>query len=69
MSNTLENSPRLGESSTGRGDANGYALWKYSEQGWELAKDCTTSGAVNSGPPEAPGVFPGQIRATPSTAV
>jgi hypothetical protein len=57
-----------GASSTGRGELHGYALWKFSEQGWELTKDCTAVGAINSGPPTIPGLFPGQIRATPSVA-
>ncbi|MFK8113174.1 MAG: hypothetical protein AB8B91_13280 [Rubripirellula sp.] len=55
-------------SSTTRGELYGYALWKFSEQGWELAKDCTVEGAINSGPPTIAGLFPGQIRATPSVA-
>ena len=55
-------------STTGSAELYGYALWKYSDGGWELAKDCTVEGAVNSGPPTTDGLFPGQIRATPSVA-
>lgn len=72
MSNPLEsqpsNHPQLDTGSAGRGELYGYALWKYGESGWQLAKDCSVEGAVNSGPPELPGLFPGQIRATPSVA-
>ena len=60
--------PQSVSSSAGCGELYGYALWKYGEKGWKLAKDCSVDGAVNSGPPEMPGLFPGQIRATPSVA-
>ena len=56
------------KSSSGRGELYGYALWKYSEGGWELAKDCSVEGAMVSDPPNEPGIFIGQIRATPSVA-
>ena len=41
-------------------------LWKYGEDGWQLAKDCSRRGGVPGCPPEAPGFFTGQIRATAS---
>ena len=55
-------------SSSGRGQLYGYALWKYCEQGWVLTKDCSMEGAKVSEPPQEPGLFVGQIRATPSIA-
>lgn len=55
-------------SSAGRGELYGYALWRFTESGWVMAKDCTAQGAVPSGPPTVSGLFPGQIRATPSVA-
>lgn len=72
MPKPLENQPGINPqsvtSSAGSGELYGYALWKYGESGWQLAKDCSVEGAVNSGPPETPGLYPGQIRATPSVA-
>lgn len=67
MSDQVEFNPQC-YSSTGRGELHGYALWKFTGQEWELAKDCTVEGAVNSGPPTIAGMFPGQVRATPSVA-
>ena len=72
MPKPLESQPSVKSqsvtSSAGRRELYGYALWKYGTSGWQLAKDCSVEGAVNSGPPETPGLFPGQIRATPSVA-
>lgn len=44
----------------------GYALWLFTEEGWELKKDASVDGAKPSIPPKMPGQFVGQIRSTPS---
>ena len=61
-----EADPLFGDQSIARGEIYGYALWKYGEDGWQLAKDCSHAGAVPGCPPCAPGFFAGQIRATAS---
>ena len=61
-----EADPLFGDQSIARGEIYGYALWKYGEDGWQLAKDCSRTGAVPGCPPRAPGFFAGQIRATAS---
>ncbi len=61
-----EADPLFGDLNQSRGESFGYALWKYGEDGWQLAKDCSRRGGVPGCPPEAPGFFTGQIRATAS---
>ena len=56
-------------SSMGRGAPQGYALWEFTGQAWELKKDASIEGAMPSDPPTIAGSFVGQIRATPSVAV
>ena len=63
-----EAEPQFIDIDVARGELHGYALWKFGEDGWHLAKDCSLKGAVPSGPPRAPGLFAGQIRATASVA-
>jgi hypothetical protein len=60
--------PQFIDIDVARGELYGYSLWKFGEDGWHLAKDCSLQGAVPSGPPRAPGLFAGQIRATGSVA-
>ena len=50
----------------GRGIPVGYALWQYDGGDWRLKKDVSLPGARPSAPPKVAGLFPGQIRATPS---
>ena len=59
--------PILG-SSPARSAAFGHALWMYTDHGWTLKKDVSIEGACPSEPPTQPGLFRGQIRATPSVA-
>ena len=61
-----EADPLFGDLNQSRGEIFGYALWKYGEDGWQLAKDCSRRGGVPGCPPAAPGFFAGQIRATAS---
>ena len=61
-----ETEPLFVDLAATRGEVYGYALWKFGEDGWHLAKDCSFEGAVPSGPPIAPGFFAGQMRATAS---
>ncbi|MEZ5945105.1 MAG: hypothetical protein R3C18_27270 [Planctomycetaceae bacterium] len=50
----------------GRDIPMGYALWEYTGSAWKLRKDASIPGAQPSAPPQMPGLFRGQIRATPS---
>ena len=50
----------------GRSVPVGYSLWQYDGAAWRLKKDASLPGARPSAPPKVPGLFPGQIRATPS---
>ena len=59
---------QMGVSSMGRSAPKGYALWRFTGQCWELAKDASVKGAVPSDPPTVPGTFVGQMRSTPSVA-
>ena len=61
-----EADPLFVDQDIARGESYGYALWKFGEEGWQLAKDCSRTGAVPGLPPSAPGFFAGQIRATAS---
>ncbi|MCA8991019.1 MAG: hypothetical protein KDA69_03395 [Planctomycetaceae bacterium] len=56
----------MGTCCWGRGIPMGYALWEYTGNAWELRKDASIPGAQPSDPPQMPGLFRGQIRATPS---
>lgn len=55
-------------SSSGRSAPMGHALWQFTAEGWRLRKDASLPGAQPSTPPTQPGLFVGQIRATPSVA-
>lgn len=57
-----------GPSSSGRSAPMGHALWTFTAEGWELKKDASLADARPSAPPAQPGLFVGQIRATPSVA-
>lgn len=46
----------------------GYALWHFTEKGWELKKDASVTGAVPSAPPQQAGEYVGQMRSTPSVS-
>lgn len=61
-----EADPLFVDLNVARGEIYGYALWKFGEGGWQLAKDCSRAGAVPGLPPSTPGFFSGQIRATAS---
>ena len=61
-----EADPLFVDLNAARGEIYGYALWKYGEEGWQLAKDCSHAGAVPGLPPSTPGFFSGRIRATAS---
>ncbi|MGB1707910.1 MAG: hypothetical protein ACPHF4_08810 [Rubripirellula sp.] len=61
-----EADPLFVDLNAARGETYGYALWKFGENGWQLAKDCSREGGVPGLPPSAPGYFSGQIRATAS---
>lgn len=47
----------------------GYSLWEFTGSSWSLKKDASRPGAKPSAPPKVPGLFAGQIRATPSVLV
>lgn len=53
----------------GRNIPMGYSLWEFSGASWTLKKDVSRPGARPSAPPKVPGLFAGQIRATPSVLV
>jgi hypothetical protein len=46
----------------------GYALWHYTDKGWELKKNASVEGAIPSSPPQQAGTFVGQMRSTPSVS-
>lgn len=50
----------------GRNIPMGYSLWEYTGLTWKLKKDASLPGARPSAAPKVPGLFAGQIRATPS---
>ena len=56
------------KTSDSRSAPQGYALWEYTGQQWQLKKDASEPGATPSDPPQLAGTFVGQIRATPSVA-
>lgn len=58
----------IGVSSLGRSVPMGYALWEYTETGWNLRKNAAVPGAIPSPAPRAAGQFIGQIRAIPCVA-
>lgn len=55
-------------SSASREAPMGYALWAFTNDGWELKKDVSVEGARPSAPPTLAGQFVGQIRSTPSVS-
>jgi hypothetical protein len=55
-------------SSWGRSAPEGYVIWEYTAQGWQLKKDASLPGAMPSKPPRGAGLFIGQLRATPSVS-
>ena len=53
-------------SSEARNAPMGHALWQYAPEGWLLKEDLSAVGGMPGPPPARPGLFVGQIRATPS---